>query len=55
MHVSPLMSRLKPNSDARHIIMDLSWPKDVSINDGVDNDGYLGSDFTLTFPAILNK
>ena len=26
-HVSPFMSRPKPNSDSRRVIMDLSWPQ----------------------------
>ena len=48
----PLMSRPKPNSEVRRVIVDLSWPKNASINDGVDKHGYLNSDFTLTFPTI---
>ena len=50
-HNSPLMSRPKPNSDAHCVIMDLSWPKRASVNDGIDKNGYLGSDISLTFPT----
>ena len=46
------MSRPKPNSDARHVIMDLSWPKGASVNDRVDKHGYLGSYSLFTFPTI---
>ena len=49
---APLMTRPKPNSEARWVIMDLSWPKRLSVNDRVDKDGYLESDFNLTFPTI---
>ena len=51
-HTSPFMSRPKPNSDVRRVIVDLSWPKGMSVNDGVDKHGYMGSDFSLTFPSI---
>ena len=27
VHISPLMTQEKQNSDTRHTIMDLSWPK----------------------------
>ena len=52
LHFSPLTSRTKPNSDIRRVIVDLSWPKNASVNDGVDKHGYLNSDFALTFPTI---
>ena len=34
-HVNPFMTRPKPNSENRNISIDLSWPKDVSINDSI--------------------
>ena len=34
------------------MIIDLSWPKGRSVNDGVDKNTYMGSDFRLTFPTI---
>ena len=34
------------------VILDLSWPKNTSVNDGVEKNAYLGSEFKLTFPTI---
>ena len=51
-HISPIMTRPKPNSDTRRVIIDLSWPKGESVNDGVDKLSYMGSEFKLTFPSI---
>ena len=53
-HASPLMTREKPNASNRRVIVDLSWPKQASVNDGVDKNSYLGSEFALTFPTIDN-
>ena len=52
LHYSPFMTRHKPNSDTRRVILDLSWPRAESVNAGVEKDGYLGSDFKLTFSTI---
>ena len=35
VHISPLMTREKQNSDVRRTIVDLSWPKGASVNDFV--------------------
>ena len=35
MHVSPLLVRDKQNSSSKRTIMDLSWPKGASVNDGI--------------------
>ena len=51
-HNFPLKPRPKLNAEIRWVIMDLSWPKRASVNDGVDKHGYFGSDFFLTFPTI---
>ena len=51
-HFSPFMTRFKPNSSNRRVIIDLSWPKGYSVNDGVEKDGYMGSEFRLTFPTL---
>ena len=51
-HVSPFMTREKPNAPNRRVIIDLSWPKNHSVNAGVDKNSYLGSEFALTFPTI---
>ena len=54
MHFSPFMTREKPNSDTRRVIIDLSWPKGNSVNSGIDKNSYLGSEFALTFPTVDN-
>ena len=46
------MTRHKPNSDNRRVILDLSWPRGASVNAGVEKNGYMGSEFKLTFPTI---
>ena len=51
-HISPFMTREKPNAPNRRVIIDLSWPKNASVNAGVDKNSYLGSEFSLTFPTI---
>ena len=51
-HISPFMTQDKPNVPTRHVIVDLSWPKGISVNAGVDKNSYLGSEFALTFPTI---
>ena len=53
-HFSPFMTREKSGSDKRCVIIDLSWPKGVSVNDGVDKDSYLATDFSLTFPTVVH-
>ena len=50
IHVSPLMVRDKQNSDQKRTIMDLSWPKGFSLNNGVANDAYLDTPYTLHYP-----
>ena len=51
-HFSPFMTREKSTSTNRRVIIDLSWPKDYSVNAGVDKNSYLGTDFVLSFPTI---
>ena len=46
------MTKEKPNATNRHIIIDLSWPKDSSVNAGVDKNSYIGIEFALTFPTV---
>ena len=36
LHYSPFMTRHKPNSDNRRVILDLSWPRGESVNAGVE-------------------
>ena len=52
LHISPFLTREKPGSDTRRTIMDLSWPKSHSVNDGVINNEYLGTAFHLHYPSI---
>ena len=47
LHVSPLMVRDKPNSNKKHIIMDLSWQKGLSVN-----NQYLFTYFNLRYPSV---
>ena len=46
------MSRAKPNSDRRRVIIDLSWPLGASVNAGIDKTSYLDSPFSLIFPTV---
>ena len=52
VHILPLMTRDKQNSDKRHTILDLSWPKGHSVNAGVKKNSYLGAYFDLKYPSI---
>ena len=46
LHISPFMTSPKSGSEVRTIV-DLSWPKGDSVNDGISNKTYLGSEFIL--------
>ena len=54
IHASPLMVRDKQDSDQKRTIMDLSWPKGLSLNNGVTKDMYLDTPYTLYYPSIDN-
>ena len=54
LHTSPFMTRDKPNSANRRVIIDLSWPHGISVNAGVSSDKYLGTEFVLTYPSVDN-
>ena len=51
-HFSPFMTRKESGSDKRRVIIDLSWPKGASVNDGIHKDSYLATDFCLMFPTV---
>ena len=51
-HISPFLTRDKPNSGKRRVILNLSFPSRQSVNDGVPKDKYLGSYFDLKYPSI---
>ena len=58
LHISPFMTRDKPDSQCCHTIIYLSWPCDASFNVGVQKDIYLESKFVLRCPSvdhIVNK
>ena len=46
------MTREKAGSDNRRTIIDLSWPKGLSVNDGVSDCIYLNTEFELKYPSI---
>ena len=48
------MTRDKHYSDKKRTIMDLSWPKVASVNDGVSKEKYLGTSYTLHYPSVDN-
>ena len=48
------MTRDKQESIQKRTIMDLSWPKGFSINNGVDKDKYLDTSYLLNYPSIDN-
>ena len=52
VHISPLMTRPKQNTDKRCTIMDLSWPKGASINTSIHKFKYLDTYFSLSYPSI---
>ena len=52
LHVSPFMTREKPNAPHRRVIIDLSFPKGLSVNAGISRDRYLGTPFLLKLPTI---
>ena len=52
-HCSPLLTCPKDGTK-RRVILDLSYPKGLSVNDRVDKLKFDGSDFYLKFPSIDN-
>ncbi len=44
---SPLMSAPKLDSTEQQIILDLSFPRGLSVNDGIPKESYLGTKFKL--------
>ena len=46
------MTRSKPNSDRRRVIVDLSWPQGASVNAGIDKFSSLNSAFAITFATV---
>ena len=52
LHISPFMTKDKAQSEFRHTIIDLSWPKGQAVNDGVNKNVYLGSEFEMHYPTV---
>ena len=52
LHISSMMTREKPNSAHRRVIIDLSFPHGTSVIVGVTKDKYLGTPFVLKLPTI---
>ena len=52
IHISPFMTRPKSGFEVRRTIVDLSWPKGHSVNDGVSNSTYLGTPFSLRYSSV---
>ena len=53
-HYSPFLTREKSGSDKKRVIIDLSWPHGFFVNDGIDKNSYLRTDFSFTFPSVDN-
>ena len=51
---SPLMTRPKRNSEARRVIVDLSFPGAQSVNAGIRRAQYQGKPYTYTLPGIMD-
>lgn len=49
---SPLQTVPKRGSDKRRVVMDLSFPPENSVNDGIPSDSYLDNAFKLYLPGI---
>ena len=52
LHTSPFMTRDKPHSKNRRVIVDLSFPQGKSVNAGSAQDVYLNTLFVLKLPTI---
>ena len=52
MHISPLMTRPKRESDRRQVIMDLSWPEGGAVNEGVDTETYIDGPARISLPTV---
>lgn len=51
-HTSPLMSREKKDSDSRRIIVDMTFPPDVSVNGYIYKNTALGSTRDHSLPSV---
>ena len=51
-HVSPFLTRPKPDSHRNRVIVDLSFPSGAAVNSFVQKDVYLDTPFLLTLPTV---
>ena len=51
-HISPLMTRPKKDSTDRRVIVDLSFPRGTSVNDGIPKEEYMGQCYKLQYPGV---
>ena len=54
LQISPIMTRPKKDTSARRIVIDLSFPKGVSVNSGITRGWYQGLPFSFSLPTILD-
>ena len=54
IHISPLKTRPKQDSDKRWTIVDLGWPRQQSGYTGISKHKYLDTYFKLQYPSIDN-
>ena len=52
MQISPLMTRIKKDSQYRRVIMDLSWPPTASVNDAIRGEWYVDGLMTIKLPTV---
>ena len=52
MRIYPMMTREKPNTLHRRVILDLSSPQGHSVNAGIPKDQYLGIPFILKLATV---
>lgn len=52
--VSPMMTRIKKDSELRRVIVDLSFPPGQSVNTGIDTSSVLGKNISYTLPSITD-
>ena len=50
--VTPLNIVPKRDSAERRIIVDLSWPCDTSVNNGIPSGSFLGKPISLSYPTV---
>ena len=51
MRTSPLMTRPKADPALRRVILDLSFPEDTSVNDGIPCGWMDGANFKMKLPS----